>query len=149
MFVTRWNPNRDFLHLTEQMNRLANDVFGEGETPETSMLKGTWNPPVDISEDNENFYLRVELPGLNREDIKVNYEDGLLTLTGEKRAHKEEKDTNYHRIERSYGKFERSFRLSSNIVNDKISANFSNGLLSITLPKAEKAKPKEIEVKVK
>ncbi|MFQ5770989.1 MAG: Hsp20/alpha crystallin family protein [bacterium] len=148
MYLTRWNPARDLLGITEEMNRLVDNVF-KGDTREASLFKGSWSPVVDISEDNDNFYLHVELPGLKREDVKVRYEEGLLTVTGEKKAEKEEKDVNYHRVERSYGKFERSFRVPSRIINDKIDADFSNGVLTITLPKAEEIKPKEIEVKIK
>ncbi|MFQ5708065.1 MAG: Hsp20/alpha crystallin family protein [bacterium] len=104
---------------------------------------------MDIAEDNDNFYLSVELPGIPREDVKLKYEEGLLTITGEKKGEKEEKDMNYHRVERSYGKFERSFRVPSRIVSDKIDANFANGVLTVTLPKPEEVKPKEIEVKIK
>ncbi|MFQ5864259.1 MAG: Hsp20/alpha crystallin family protein [bacterium] len=146
--LTRRSPTRDFLNLADEMNRFVRDFFGD-DTRETSLFKGTWSPKVDISEDNDNFYLHVELPGIKREDVKVSYEDGLLTITGEKKAEKEEKDLNFHRVERAFGKFERSFRMPTNIINDKIDAQFQNGVLSIILPKAEEAKPKEIEVKVK
>ena len=148
MTLTRWNPTRDLLNLNEEMNRLVQNVF-PGETRETSLFKGSWNPAVDISEDDDNFFLNVELPGLTKDDVKVKYEEGVLTITGEKKAEKEDKDRNYHRIERSYGKFERSFRITSQILADKINADFSNGVLSITLPKADEVKPKEIEVKIK
>lgn len=148
MYLTRWNPTRDLLDITDEMNRLVKNVF-DSDTRETSLFKGTWNPAVDISEDKDNFYLHVELPGLTKEDVKVKYEEGLLSVTGEKKAEKEEKDVNYHRVERSYGKFERSFRVPSRIVNENIDADFSNGVLTVTLPKAEEIKPKEIEVKIK
>jgi HSP20 family protein len=146
--LTRWDPARELLSIADEMNRIVRDVF-DSETRETSFFKGTWSPVVDISEDKDNFYLHVELPGMKREDVKVSYEDGLLTITGEKKSEKEEKDVNYHRVERRFGKFERSFRMPSHIVSDRIDAHFENGVLTITLPKAEEAKPKEIEVRIK
>ncbi len=148
MDLTRWNPSRDLLSISEEMNRLVGSMFGDG-TRETSLLKGEWTPAVDISEDDDNFYLHVELPGLKRQDVKVKYEGGMLTVTGEKKTISEKKEVNFHRTERSYGKFERSFRLASNILSDKISADFSEGVLFVTLPKAEEVKPKEIEIKIK
>lgn len=148
MYLSRWSPARDLLNISDEMNRLVNNVF-TGDTSEATLFKGTWSPAVDISEDNNNFYLNLELPGMKKEDVKVKYEENLLTVTGEKKAEREEKDVNFHRVERSYGKFERSFRVPTRIVSDKIDADFANGILTITLPKAEEVKPKEIEVKIK
>lgn len=148
MNLSRFSPTRDLLNLTDEMNRLVSNAFRD-EARETSLFKGAWAPSVDISEDNDNFYLHAELPGLTQEDVKVRYEEGMLTISGEKQTSSEEKDINYHRIERRYGKFERSFRITSNILADKIEADFSQGVLAITLPKAEEVKPKEIEVKIK
>jgi len=148
MYLSRWNPTCDLLTLTDEMNRLADTVFRDSAR-ETSLFKGAWSPAVDISEDDDNFYLQVELAGMKRDDVKIRYEEGLLTVTGEKKSEKEEKDVNYHRVERSFGKFERSFRVPTRIVSEKIDANFTNGVLTITLPKAEEVKPKEIEVRIK
>jgi len=147
--LTRWNPNRDLYSLADEMNRFVERVFSNGDTPETSLFKGTWTPAVDISEDGDNFYLEIELPGMDKDSVKVQYEEGLLTISGEKKTEREEKDVNYHRVERNYGKFERSFRVPSRILGDKVDANFSNGVLKVTLPKAEEVKPKQIDVKVK
>lgn len=149
MTLTRWNPARDLMNLTEDMNRFMNNALTDRGTRETSLFRGTWSPDVDISEDSDNFYLHVELPGLGHDDVNVRYEEGMLTITGEKKVQDERNERNYHRVERGYGRFERSFRLTSNIDADKISADFSNGVLAITLPKLETAKPKEIEVKIK
>jgi HSP20 family protein len=148
MYLTRWSPARDLIGIADEMNRLVDTVF-KGDARETSLYKGAWSPAVDISEDKDNFYLQVELPGMKRDDVKVRYEEGLLTITGEKKSEKEEKGINYHRVERSYGQFERSFRVPNRIISEKINADFSDGLLTITLPKAEEIKPKEIEVKIK
>lgn len=147
MTLTRWNPRHELWGIADDMNRLVSSIFNDGPS-ETSLFKGNWNPAVDISEDTDNFYLNIDLPGMDKKDVKVRFEDELLTITGEKKSEKEEKDVNYHRVERSYGKFERSFRVPSRIVSDKIDAKFDKGVLTVTLPKAEDAKPKEIEVKV-
>lgn len=147
MTLTRWNPRRELWGIAGDMNRLVSSMFDDG-LRETSLFKGNWNPAVDISEDTDNFYLNIDLPGMDKKDVKVRFEDGLLTLTGEKISEKEEKNVSYHRVERSYGKFERSFRVPNRIISDKIDAKFEKGVLTVTLPKAEEAKPKEIEVKV-
>lgn len=149
MSITRWNPTRDLLSISDEMNRLVNSVFSNDNARETSLYRGTWNPAVDISEDDNNFYLHVDLPGLTREDVKVKYDEGTLAITGERKSGSEEKNINYHRVERVSGKFERSFRITSRVLPEKIAADFQNGVLSITLPKAEEVKPREIEVKVK
>lgn len=148
MTLTRWSPTRDL--LSEEFNRLNRMLssFWNDTTPETSLFKGEWSPAVDISEDKDAYYLHFELPGLTKEDVKVNYEDGVLTVRGEKKAEQKEETKNYHRIERCFGMFERSFRVPSKILDNKIDAKFKNGILEVTLPKAEDAKPKEIEVKI-
>lgn len=147
--LTRWNPNRDLYSLADEMNRFVDRVFSNGDTPETSLFKGAWAPAVDISEDSDNFYLEIELPGMDKDSVKVQYEEGLLTISGEKKSEREDKKVNYHRVERNYGRFERSFRVPSRILGDKVDANFSNGVLQVTLPKADEVKPKQIDVKVK
>ena len=147
MTLTRWTPRRDFLGIAEDMNRLVKSMFDD-DASEASFLKGNWTPAVDISEDDNNFYLNVDLPGMTKDQVKVRFEDGMLSITGEKKSEKEEKKVNYHRVERSFGRFERSFRVPSRISASKIDAKFDKGVLTVTMPKAEEAKPKEIEVKI-
>ncbi|MCA9739891.1 MAG: Hsp20/alpha crystallin family protein [Deferribacteres bacterium] len=147
MTLTRWTPRRDFLGIAEDMNRLVKSMFDD-DASEASFLKGNWTPAVDISEDDNNFYLNVDLPGMTKDQVKVRFEDGMLSITGEKKSEKEEKKVNYHRVERSFGRFERSFRVPSRISANKIDAKFDKGVLTVTMPKAEEAKPKEIEVKI-
>lgn len=147
MNLTHYSPARDLLGIADDMNRLVNSFFSK-EPRETSLFQGSWSPNVDISEDENNFYLKADLPGMDREDVKVRFEDGLLTITGEKKSEVEKKDVDYHRVERAYGKFERSFRVPTQIVTEKIDAKFDKGVLTITMPKAEEVKPKEIEVKI-
>lgn len=146
MAITRWN--RDLLGIADEMNRLVGNVFGN-EARETSMYRGELVPVVDISEDQNNYYLHIELPGVDKDEVKIQYEDGLLTITGQKKANKGDEKLTYHRVERIFGKFERSFRVPAAILSNSINANFKNGLLTITLPKAEEAKPKQIDIKIK
>jgi HSP20 family protein len=107
-----------------------------------------WTPTVDISETDGEYLIKAELPEVKKEDVKVTLEDGVLTLTGERRQEKEEKTTKYHRVERSYGSFVRSFSLPELVDETKVKAEYKDGVLSLHLPKSEKAKPRAIEVKV-
>ncbi|MBI4548049.1 MAG: Hsp20/alpha crystallin family protein [Ignavibacteriae bacterium] len=109
----------------------------------------TWLPTVDIAEQENDYVVKVDLPGVNKSDVKITVQNDVLTIRGEKKQEKEKKGENYHRVERSYGSFQRSFTLPSSVMSDKIEASYDNGVLTITLPKVEEAKPKEIEVKVK
>jgi HSP20 family protein len=124
------------------------DRFFRGFLPETSMARGTWEPAVDICETDKDYSITADLPGLTKDEIKVNYQDGVLSIYGEKRHEKEEKNKNYHRVERGYGAFERSFRLPSRIAADRIDAKYKDGVLTLTLPKTEEARPKEIPIKI-
>jgi HSP20 family protein len=103
---------------------------------------------VDIAEDDKEYTVKAELPGLSKENIKVSVEGGVLAITGERKVEKEEKDKKYHRIERSYGSFTRSFALPDDASGDKVSAEFKDGVLKVHLPKEEKAKSKSVEVKI-
>ena len=107
-----------------------------------------WSPPVDIAEDDKEYTVKAELPGMNKEDIKVTVEGGVLSIRGERKVEKEEKDKKYHRIERSYGTFTRSFTLPEGTSGDKISAEFKDGVLKVHLPKDEKGKTKSVEVQI-
>jgi HSP20 family protein len=111
-------------------------------------LGSFWTPAVDIREQNDAYLVEVELPGLSKDDVKITMENNILTIQGEKKQEKEEKRGDYHRTERVYGSFQRSFTLPSSVKNDKIEAQYKNGILTVTLPKVEEAKPKAIEVKV-
>jgi HSP20 family protein len=116
---------------------------------EKELLTATeWSPSVDITEDEKEFLVKAELPDVKKEDIKVNVENGVLTITGERKFEKEEKGKKYHRIERAYGNFTRSFTLPEAVKADKVAAEFKDGVLNVRLPKDEAAKPKSIAVKV-
>ncbi len=142
-----WYPTRKLADVADEMNRLVRQV-AQKTSRETSLKEGECTPPVDIAEDENNFYLYVELPGQSREDIRINYDAGTLTIKGRKKAPKKENGLNFHRVERRFGEFERSFHLPEQLQVDKIRAEYHQGLLTVILPKAEEAKPKHIDVKI-
>jgi len=146
MTLVRWRPLRDLWNIQEEMNR----AFGSfsGRTDREELTDGYWAPAVDIAEANDELKFNVEVPGMKKEDVKVTFQDGILTIKGERKQEKEEKDLNFHRMERSYGSFCRSFTLPTMVQGDKIKANYKDGILSISLPKVEEAKPKEITIGV-
>ena len=147
MSLIRWNPTRELNRMHDDLNRLFGGLF-TGDPLETSFARGAWEPVVDISETPESYVVTAELPGLTKDDVNINYEDGILTIRGEKKQEKEEKRKNYHRVERSFGVFERSFRVPSRVLVDKIEAKFKDGVLNLMLPKAEEVRPKEIPIKI-
>ncbi|MCA9731989.1 MAG: Hsp20/alpha crystallin family protein [Deferribacteres bacterium] len=147
MTLVKWQTPRNLSNMETGFDRLLNDVFtGFNRVPNT--FGESWSPRVDIAESKDNFSVAIELPGINKEDLSINVKDSVLTIKGEKKAEDQKEGVNYLRMERSYGEFERQFKLSKNIVMDQISAEYKNGVLSIVLPKAEEAKPKEIAVKI-
>jgi HSP20 family protein len=121
--------------------------FGRFNFMEDDLSTATWAPPVDVAEEADKIFVRVEVPGVDEKDLKVNYEDGLLTISGERQFEKKD-DRNYYRIERSYGSFVRSFSLPRSVDANKISASYKNGVLEIEIPKLEEAKPKQIQINV-
>lgn len=148
MALVRWEPFKDLLSIHDRMNRLFEDTFYRGKGLEEELTKGTWTPSVDIFETQENIVLKAELPGLEQKDISIEVRDNTLTLRGEKKFEKEVKEENYHRIERSYGTFQRIFTLPDTVQQDKVKAKFKDGVLEINMPKLEKAKSKLIKVDV-
>jgi HSP20 family protein len=145
--IARFDPFRDLQTLKERMDRLFDDTLsrrGGGD----EILQGRWAPAVDIFEDDESIVLEAELPGMSKKDIRVNVNQGVLTLEGERKFSKETKEENYHRIERAYGSFMRSFTLPSTVDTEKIQAEHRDGVLTVRLPKKPEAKPKSVEVKV-
>jgi HSP20 family protein len=144
--LTPWKPF-EFDRIRKEMDRLW-DSFLEGRHIRKSEDDREWLPSVDVSETKNDLVVRAELPGLESKDIDISMNNGYLTIKGEKKNEREEKDENYHLIERSYGSFSRSVRLPKEVQSDKITASFKNGILKITLPKSEEAKKKEIKIKV-
>lgn len=149
--IVRWDPFQELQGWNDRMNRL----FGnEQRTPartrgneEENMAFGTWMPPVDIVEGKDKIQLKVELPGIKEDQVDLTVEDGLLTIRGERKFNRESNDDNYHRIERSYGTFVRSFTLPNSVEQTKIQASFAEGVLNIEMPKREETKPKQIQIK--
>ncbi len=150
MAITRWDPFREFATLQKQMNRLFQDYqpTRTGQTGEEFMTTGTFVPPVDIYEDEHNITLKLEVPGIDEKDIDVRVENSTLTVRGERKFEKDVKEENFHRIERSYGSFSRSFTLPNTVNPEQVNADYTNGVLTITLAKRAEAKPKQIKVNV-
>jgi HSP20 family protein len=144
--ITRWNPLKE---MEQFHNRLASLWNWEPlrVNGEQTLAVSQWNPPVDILEDEQEFVVKTELPEMKREDVKVTVENGVLTISGERKMEKEEKTRKYHRVEREYGSFVRSFTLPAAANGDKVSAEFKDGLLKVHVPKDAKTAPKAIEIK--
>jgi len=146
MAVIRWNdPFRDLATLQDRMNRVFESTLGRTQNEE-ELFTGTWAPPVDIFETKDKIVLKAELPGFDEKQIQLRFEDGILSLEGERKFEKESGDENYHRVERSYGKFIRSFSIPATADSEKIAASFGNGVLTVELPKREETKPKQIRI---
>jgi HSP20 family protein len=151
MAIVRWSdPFRDFAHLQDRINRVFNDAYGRpASADEGLMTAGTWVPPVDIYENGDReVVVKVELPDMTREDIDVTVENATLTVKGEKKFANEVKEESYHRIERRYGTFSRSFSLPQTVDTSKVAADYRNGVLTVRLPLREEAKPRQIKVDV-
>lgn len=144
-----WDPLREFSTLENRLGRLLARPTPSGNGGEKEMMTVTqWSPLVDITEDDKEYIVKAELPELKKEEVKVTVENGELSISGERKFEKEEKGKKYHRIERSYGSFLRSFTLPEGVSGEKVVADFKDGILKVHLPKDEKTKPKAIEVKV-
>ena len=136
-----WEPFRTFKPFYEDFERWIDEAPGRPE-------EGKWRPKVDVFENDGSYVLKADLPGMKKEDIKIDVNDGILTITGEKKFEEKTEKDNYVRVERSYGSFTRSFTLTDNVDTENIAAAYKDGVLEITLAKKEEAKPKEIKVEV-
>ena len=152
MQLMKWDPFREMEEITDRFSRafgrpfLARAIPGGGA--EEALITAEWAPLVDIEETEKEYLVKAELPEVKKEDVKVALEEGVLTIQGERRMMKEEKDRKVHRVERSYGKFLRSFTVPRDVDEKKVGAEFKDGVLMVHVPKAEVAKPRLIEVKV-
>jgi HSP20 family protein len=144
--LTRWDPFREFTTLQDRMNRLFQQSFGEGR--EESLTTGAFAPAVDVYEDEHNVTLKIEVPGIDEKELDIRVENNILTVHGERKFEKEEKEENYRRIERQYGSFTRSFTLPNTVDPDSVQANYDKGVLKIRLAKKAEAKPKQIKVNI-
>jgi HSP20 family protein len=145
--LTRWEPFREFSTMQERMNRLFRDSY-RPEGPEDALTTTSFAPPVDIYEDEHNVTLKLEVPGIDEKDIDVRIDNNTLTVHGERKMEKEEKEENFRRVERQYGSFTRSFTLPSSVDPMQVIANYNQGVLKISLAKKAEAKPKQIKVNV-
>jgi HSP20 family protein len=148
MALIRCNPVRGLVGLEDEMKLLFGDFFGPDKAGEETRFV-RWAPRVDIAEQDGNYELTADLPGLKKDDIKIEIHDNTLTLRGEKKVEEEKKERNYRLAERYYGEFMRTFALPENVNKDAIEAEFKDGVLKLTIPKTEQPKPTQIEVKVK
>lgn len=149
MSIIKWDPFRDLLSLQERMNKLFEESLLQTGRERQDISIAGWSPVVDVMESDEEIVLKAELPGIELKDVEVLIKDNVLTLRGERKFEKEEKKENYHRIERSYGGFQRSFTLPATVEQEKVKAKMKDGILEIRLPKAKEEKPKKIEIEVK
>ena len=143
--LTRWDPFRELSALQNRMSRLFEEQYGGREE---SLATGAFVPPVDIYEDEHSIQLKLEVPGIEEKDLDVKVENNVLTVSGERKFEKEQKEENFHRIERRYGSFTRSFTLPNTVDTESISADYSSGVLSVKLGKRAEAKPKQIKVSI-
>jgi HSP20 family protein len=151
--LTRWEPFgsvrrrgdifSDLTRMQQEMNHFFDEFFGERRS---EMMEGNWLPTVDVSETDGEVVVRAELPGMTQNDVELNLQDNVLTLKGEKKQEKKSEKENYHRIERSYGSFSRSFTLPTGVRQEDVKATFKDGVLEITMPKSEEAKPRKISI---
>lgn len=145
--LTRWTPASDL--WSNRMRRVFDETFNDFLAPlarSEEVSERAWLPAVDVRENNEALELFAELPGLKREDVSITLENNVLSISGERKFEQEDKDGNYHRIERTYGRFNRSFTVPSNVEAEAVKADFDEGVLHVTLPKSEQARPRQIQI---
>jgi HSP20 family protein len=148
MNLVRWDPFRELEEMSTRLNRLFNQPVGRRLVEDEGSLMAEWAPAVDVQETDSEYLIKADLPEVKKEDVRVELQDGMLCLRGERKQEKEEKGKKFHRIERAYGQFERRLALPSEVDAQKVSAEFKDGVLRVHLPKSASAKPKTVEVKV-
>ena len=146
MSIVRYDPFRDLRSLQEEVNRLFTGNMARG-FDEEGIARGSWSPSVDIFENKDHIVLEAELPGMKREDFDLSVENNVITLRGERHFEKKDETDNYHRVERAYGSFTRSFTLPNTVTAEGATAEYTNGVLRVTLPKREETRARRIEIK--
>ena len=144
MNLVTYDPFRELRGLQDEVNRVFNAGFNRGDN---EMMRGAWSPSVDIYENKDNIVLEAELPGMRPEDVNISIENNVLTIHGERKFEKKDDKDNFHRVERSYGSFTRSFTLPPTVSAENVDAEFDSGILRLTMAKREEAKPRKIEIK--
>ena len=147
MSITKYDPFRELRSLQDEMNRLFMTNYSQRGASEEGFSSGAWNPQVDIFENKDQIVLEAELPGMKPENVNISIENNVLTIHGERKFEKKDEKDNFHRVERSYGSFTRSFTLPPTVSSENAVAEFENGVLRLTLAKREEAKPRRIEIK--
>ena len=148
MNLVKWDPFAELEEVSSRLNRIFGRTAARDETGRELLKVGDWAPSVDISETGESYMIMAEIAGVKKEDVQVTIEGGMLTIQGERKRENEEKDRKYHRVERFYGSFLRSFHVPEDADENSVKAEFKDGMLNIMLPKSEKAKPKAINISV-
>jgi HSP20 family protein len=148
MALVRWEPVRELSSLQNEMNRLFNTFFDAPATPGNGGGVRRWVPSMDLVETDEHFVLRADLPGMSEEDVSIELEDNVLTVSGERKAEHEEKKEGYYRVERSFGQFRRSLTLPEGVNPEGIAATFDKGVLEVRIPKPEERKPRRVAIQV-
>jgi len=148
MSIIRWKPRQDLFSIRDEMNHLFDNFFTGWQEPRRGSIEGGWNPCINVAETVDQITVTAELPGVKQEEVDITIANDVLTLKGEKKEEAEVKEKNYHRIERSYGSFQRSISLPPGVQADKAKAACKDGVLTITIPKTEEAKPKQIKIDV-
>lgn len=148
MAIIRWTPFRELATMQDRMNKLFEDVMKSPYRADEGLSTATWAPVVDIYETDKEIVMKAELPEMEQKDIEIKVEDNILAISGERKMEKEVKEESYHRIERSYGCFHRSFTLPHTVDREKIKAGYKDGVLKVVLPKKEEVKPKQIKIDV-
>ncbi len=148
MSLIQWDPFRELKDVSSRLNRIFGQAPARTESGNELLAMADWAPSVDISETDNAYLIKGEIPGVKKEDVKVNIQEGMLTIQGERKQEKEVKGKKLHRIECSYGSFMRSFRVPDDADKNKVKAEFKDGMINVTLPKSGKAKSKAISVSV-
>jgi HSP20 family protein len=148
MALARWTPYRDLMTVRDEMNRVFNEAFGREHNDDSAWYSGAWSPPVDIYETDDALVLKAELPGFSKDEINIEMKDNTLVIKGERKREDEVKEGSYHRTERVYGTFQRSFMLPTTVDQEKVRAAYKDGVLELRLPKVQAAQPKRIAVSV-
>ena len=145
MTIVRWEPLRELNSLQSEMNRLFNTVFDTPSGTSGNVLR-RWMPAMDLVESGDHFVLRADLPGMSEDDVNIEFEDGTLTVSGERKAEHEESNEGFHRVERSFGSFSRSLSLPDGVDANRVAADFTDGVLEVRIPKPEDSRPTRVEI---